>query len=269
MYVQQRRYFILLFIVLLCVIFITFTFKNTGLNLRFRNYSDQEILVNITRTIISGERKGQTIRVCCLVLTTPDRFLTKAKAVNETWGKRCDGLYFITELTNNSSATYGLPIPFIPEIVPGYDHLTLKSRLGFMYAYKHDYSNYDWFLKADDDTYIIVENLKDFLYDQNSSDPITFGYHFKVIVKQGYHSGGASYVLSKESLRRFYEANMQPNSVCRKDGGSEDVEIANCLRSQGVYPGVALDKKVMNLQEQISGVTNDWIELSLAQPPNV
>jgi len=49
-------------------------------------------------------------------------------------------------------------------------------------------------------------------------------------------------VLSKEALRRFYEAHKDPKLNCHADGGSEDVEVANCLRAKGVYPGKSLDK---------------------------
>ncbi len=49
-------------------------------------------------------------------------------------------------------------------------------------------------------------------------------------------------MLSQESLRRFYQAHQTPNTTCRKDGGSEDVEIAACLRTRGVYPGKSIDK---------------------------
>ena len=60
----------------------------------------------------------------------------------------------------------------------------------------------DWFLKADDDTYTIVENLRFLLEDKNSSTPVYFGHKFKPYVEQGYFSGGAGYVLSKEALVR-------------------------------------------------------------------
>ena len=84
----------------------------------------------------------------------------------------------------------------------------------------------EWFLKADDDTYTIMENLRLLLLNKNHSDPIFFGHKFKpfveqvcfafiyifvcegegssikLIVKQGYFSGGAGYVLSRETMIR-------------------------------------------------------------------
>ncbi len=58
-----------------------------------------------------------------------------------------------------------------------------------MKAFHHAYSNYleecDWFLKADDDTYVIVENLRFMLSSFSKDDPIFFGHHFKTNVKQG------------------------------------------------------------------------------------
>jgi glycoprotein-N-acetylgalactosamine 3-beta-galactosyltransferase len=76
-----------------------------------------------------------------------------------------------------------IPIAPIKNIKAGYDHLTQKSTLAFLFAYENYFNDFDWFIKADDDTYLIIENLKAFLSEQNSSEPVTFGYNFKVILE--------------------------------------------------------------------------------------
>jgi glycoprotein-N-acetylgalactosamine 3-beta-galactosyltransferase len=121
-----------------------------------------------------------------LILTSPQYFLTRTKAVNATWGPRCDRYFFITEYPGNNMTSEQInfakqiPIASIKNIRAGYDHLTQKSTLAFLFAHEKYFNDFDWFVKADDDTYLIVENLKSFLSEKNSAEPFTFGYDFKV-----------------------------------------------------------------------------------------
>jgi hypothetical protein len=134
-------------------------------------------LTSYTKINQSKQTDINSVRICCLILTAPKYFDTRARAVNSTWAPRCDSYFFISEYSNN---TNNLPIAPIKNLTAGYGHLTKKTSLGFYYAYEHLIDKFDWFLKADDDTYIIVENLKRFLHEYNSTQAITFGYNFKV-----------------------------------------------------------------------------------------
>ena len=85
------------------------------------------------------------------------------------------------------------------------------------------FSEFDWFLKADDDTFVIIKNLKALLVDYDTNSPIHFGHHFKAL--GGFFSGGAGYVLGREALRRFVVNGINNASIChQEDNGDEDVK---------------------------------------------
>ena len=153
--------------------------------------------------------------------------------MKNTWGKRCNILLFVSSVQNDSFPTIGL------KISEGRGHLTAKTMLAFRHIYKKYFDKADWFMKADDDTYVIVENLRYFLSEESPDDPVYFGRHIvNFLVKQGYTSGGAGYVLSKEALTRFAESN---KSICNHDGGAEDAELGRCLQHLGVRVGNSTD----------------------------
>ena len=129
-------------------------------------------------------------------------------------------------------------------VTEGWFKLWAKTKNAFQNVYNNHYEDYDWFVKADDDTYMIVENLRYLLKDFNTNKPIFFGRKFKPSPKQVYFSGGAGYVLSKEALRRFVETGLKNPKLCRRDaGGAEDVEMGKCMKNLGVEAGDSRDLK--------------------------
>ena len=99
-------------------------------------------------------------------------------------------------------------------------------------------------MKADDDTYFVVENLRYMLQSYNSSEPIYFGHKFKPYVHQGYMSGGAGYVLSKKALEEFVTKgiNDKTGKMCHQNSkGSEDIELGRCMENLGILPGDTRD----------------------------
>jgi len=174
-----------------------------------------------------------TVRILCWVMTMPNNIATKAKAVQDTWGKRCNILLFMsskndTKMTN----VIGLDVP------EGRENLTLKTTAAFKYVYENHYDDADWFIKADDDTFVILENLRYFLSQYNSSDRHYFGHYFAPF--GGYNSGGAGYVFSKETLKEFYGL-MNDTTKCKFKTGLEDVEVGQCLSKVDIHPADTRD----------------------------
>jgi glycoprotein-N-acetylgalactosamine 3-beta-galactosyltransferase len=119
-----------------------------------------------------------------MITTHVENHRQKVISIKETWGKRCDVLLFVS---SKSDPTF--PAVKVCEIEDHY-HLWCKTKEGLRYAYENYLDEADWFLKADDQTYVIVDNLKNFLsfYDQNN--PIYFGCKFRLRDNISYMSGG-------------------------------------------------------------------------------
>ncbi|KAH8418836.1 hypothetical protein KR222_011475 [Zaprionus bogoriensis] len=180
------------------------------------------------------EQKQQppSIRVLCMVLTCPEYVQLYAQHVHATWGRRCSKLVFV------SSENYA-PLGVVQVVASdggGYDDLWNKTREGFRHVWLQYGEHYDWFLKADDDTYVIMENLRHMLGAYDANMPVYFGYQMRRY-NVSYMSGGASYVLSREALRRFMEQAYDAGRLCpeAKRMGIEDFYMGICLQNVGVH----------------------------------
>lgn len=180
----------------------------------------------------------ENVRVFCWIMTSHNNTYKRANHVNATWAPRCNKYVFMT-----SDEDSGLPTVEL-NVTEGRKFLWMKTKEAFKWIYNNELQNYDWFLKADDDTFVIVENLRFMLLAYSPDTPIYFGCKFKMYMKQGYMSGGAGYVLSREAVKRFVEDALTDPHKCKEKGtGAEDAELGKCLQNTGVIAGDSRDGK--------------------------
>lgn len=222
--------------------------KQEDNNLKNR-ISELEIELNKTIEKILIPKIKPNPRIFCIIVTNRKNLDTKVKVVKDSWANRCDNYKFVSlfpEKLNLDHKTAEISYNNINILKPpgmiddGYQKLTDKVFSAFKYVY-NVYHDYDWYLKADDDSFIFVDNLRKFLSDKNSSNPVSYGYDFKVIVDYGYHSGGGSYLLSNNALKRIGQKLHDNYSFC-PNTGTEDVDVAKCLRMLYVYPERSFDE---------------------------
>uniref|UniRef100_A0A8C2MMY9 Glycoprotein-N-acetylgalactosamine 3-beta-galactosyltransferase 1 n=1 Tax=Cricetulus griseus TaxID=10029 RepID=A0A8C2MMY9_CRIGR len=168
-----------------------------------------------------AENLYQKVKILCWVMTSSQNLEKKAKHVKATWAQYCNKVLFMSSEENQDFPTMGL------KTKEGREQLYWKTIKTFQYVHDHYLEDADWFLKADDDTYVIVDNLRRLLSRYNPEQPIYFGRRSKPYVKQSYMNGGAGYVLSKEALRRFIDAFK--TEKCTHSSSIEDLALGRCM----------------------------------------
>ncbi|CAL8382350.1 unnamed protein product [Boreogadus saida] len=200
---------------------------------------DRSALFNLNHPHHKGEDSRvaddlfKKVRILCWVMTGPKNLQTKAKHVKATWSRHCNIVVFMSSVDDPDFPTVGL------DTKEGRDQLYWKTIRAYQYAYEHHRDDADWFLKADDDTYAVVDNLRWVLANHTPEEPVYFGHRFKPYTPQGYMSGGAGYVLSREALRRFVEGFK--SEVCTHTSSIEDLAMGQCLEKVGVRAGDSRD----------------------------
>ena len=118
-----------------------------------------------------------------------------------------------------------------------YGKLTTKVYNGFLDT--KSFPLFDWYLFADDDTFVHMKNLFLFLKDKNISSPVMYGHHFGAI--GGFLSGGAGFVFSQESYKRLIHRLSTNITLCR-NGGIDDLDLSHCLKASGSFIGDTRDE---------------------------
>lgn len=133
-------------------------------------------------------------RILCWIMSVNDaEHRRKSKAAVDTWGKRCDKLLVVrngTEIKLITRPNATESVLTLPVKIESHDLLWFKVRAAFTFIHSKYLQQFDWFMKTDDDTYVLVDNLRDFLAQHSPKELVWFGYKFRHAVKQGHMSGG-------------------------------------------------------------------------------
>ncbi len=163
-----------------------------------KNQDPSFILVN------EGVYLRKSARILCFVMLKKEQTIikfpyipTKVKtweAIRHTWGDRCSRLLFFTNepIEDPSLEVFSLEGKDAQSWSAMRKALIKISSLGLQ-------DKYNWFLKVEEDTFVIVENLAYFLSVFDHRAPQYFGHPYS-LWGSDYNSGGAGYVLSQAAL---------------------------------------------------------------------
>lgn len=216
----------------------------------------------------------QKPKILCLVLTQSANHATRMQAVVDTWGRKCDILIGASNATDAALHTYHI------ESRGGYwgiwDKLlqTLKQILQGQLGGAQDF---DWILKADDDTYVIMENLQSFLanisHDNlNQKEPRIYGrtmawprlkrfqdmtgwfgdtlnrdfgkrFYSKLSVDETlrFSHGGPGYIMNRAYAQLLVDAYFDTSGNAIKGEVAEDIANAVTMLYHGIRPRSTFD----------------------------
>ena len=183
-----------------------------------------------------------------MIITKIENLETKAKAINQTWAPDCDKYVFIAKPSyfnlNVGIEIYDenyLPMFHLPNYQESFDKLTDKvyEALKFIYS---KYIFYEWYVKADDDTLMLIDNLRSFLKDKKSTSSVTYGLILEMDdIESGYLQGGAGYVISNTALKSIGNKLTNEEGFC-PNSGREDTDLAKCFRKLSIYTEKTIDE---------------------------
>ncbi|XP_034657805.1 glycoprotein-N-acetylgalactosamine 3-beta-galactosyltransferase 1 isoform X2 [Drosophila subobscura] len=177
------------------------------------------------------------IRILCMIPYNYNNPST-VQYVKRTWGKHCNVLLFVSGNIDNELE------PYVPEI-NGTDNWTLVHR-GLIHAFKVYKDEVDWFLKVEDSSFVVIENLRHIINSKKllPTAPIYFGHELEnTYTHKPFVFSKSGYVISHEALRRYVDLDRDPKtSHCQHlDGFTEELELSRCLRRAGVTTIDSLD----------------------------
>ncbi|KAI6179119.1 hypothetical protein M3Y98_00576200 [Aphelenchoides besseyi] len=175
--------------------------------------------------------------IFCLIHTTASAHNTRLATILETWAKRCDEKLVFTD----APLHIDVPHVYFP-FMNTRDHSWEKIRRVFRYVYETTNNQYDWYLRADDDSYVVMDNARQLVEEYNPKTPLVLGYRWGFFEPRGYVDGGV-YIVSNKGMEVFNKI-MKNDSICPDfHRAEEDQELGRCMAKVGIYPTDTRDTK--------------------------
>lgn len=181
------------------------------------------------------------VKILCVINTHSEQTKRQA-AVKAAWVTRCDEYVFASNVTDAE-----LPAIKIEHGDEAEDNLWSKTRaLGLVLDQWPTLEQYDWVFRADDDTFVIVENLRHFLRSpevtrfQPRRHRLLFG-HILEPDGDAPHIAGSSMVMSYAFIKAF--AHVVRSGLCSPHARThaDDSMLSDCF--QQLYDDHLIDTR--------------------------
>ncbi|XP_065346935.1 glycoprotein-N-acetylgalactosamine 3-beta-galactosyltransferase 1-like [Cloeon dipterum] len=173
---------------------------------------------------VAARKLAQQVRILCIVITVPKNHKDRAEHVRETWGRHCNNIHFI-------STKYDAALPTTNvKIAEGKNLEWAKMEGAFNYLHETRLKDFDWVVKTDHESFIVVENLRTMLTSYSPDDPIYFELSYGVNDNTT-GSNTASYVLSRESVIRLVIEGYNGSKHADCSGKDIKTQLGSCFKA--------------------------------------
>ena len=158
------------------------------------------------------------IRILCIVSTTQEHVNSAhVQIVNATWGRKCSKILFVLCPSEFHEG-------YIDICAFRYLNSTLIGEVVFTlyHLYKNNLmKDFDWILKVEDTTYVVMENLRYMLSHRTNQRPSYISFSDSAI--------DTEYILNRQGLKRLIE-NGYEKGLCAMGGRNQNLIIRDCVK---------------------------------------
>ena len=209
--------------------------------LKSYNFYDIKSYTKGNELLFNGKKEASNnLKLVLVGVQTAGKYLNnRMQAAYETWTHNIPGdvIFFAGEESKRLFDNSGKPIVFLSDV---HDDMYPPQKKSFMMLkYMHDVylEQYEWFIRADDDVFIIGQKLETFLSSLNSSKFYSIGQggqgreherdKLGLAKNISYCMGGPGIILSRSILAQF----AQNIEYCLANLYSlhEDTELGRCI----------------------------------------